>query len=137
MKWFSLLWPLRSQNKADWIVLFLLVCHGKYPKHSLLVTAMFVDCVFSFWNVMFLWLALAVAMFCLTSILFVIVFVVVLRWFFRMFVASWSAISFPTIAACEGIHVNVILVPEAFKLKICLIISGIAGLDSHLKLDIA
>ncbi|EFX72726.1 hypothetical protein DAPPUDRAFT_110454 [Daphnia pulex] len=73
---FNVVLAVEDRNKADWIVLFLLVCH------------------------------------------------VVLRRFFRMFVASWSAISFPTIPACEGIHVNVILVPEAFKLKICLIISG-------------
>ncbi len=33
MKCFSLLWPLRNRNMADRIVLFLLVCHGKYPKH--------------------------------------------------------------------------------------------------------
>ncbi len=49
---------------------------------------------------------------------------------------DYSAISFPMIPAWEGIHVNIILVPKAFKLKICLIISGIAGLDSHLKLAI-
>ena len=51
--------------------------------------------------------------------IFVIDFVQVLRWTFLMFVASWSAISLPRIPTCEGIYVNVILVPADFRFIIC------------------
>ena len=37
----------------------------------------------------------------------------------------------------EGIHERVILVPDELRLDICLIISGMAGMESHLKLEIA
>ena len=39
--------------------------------------------------------------------------------FVLMFVASWSAISLPRIPTCEGIYVNVILVPADFRFIIC------------------
>ena len=74
---------------------------------------------------------------CLTSILFFNVFSVVLCWFFRIFVARWSAVSFQGMPVWEGIHERVVLVPDELRLAICLIISGMAGLESHLKLEIA
>jgi hypothetical protein len=52
-------------------------------------------------------------------------------------VARWSAVSFPGMPVWEGIHERVILVPDELRLDICLIISGMAGMESHLKLEIA
>jgi speckle-type POZ protein len=72
MEGLSLLSPLRRRNIAVWIHFCLLLCHGKNPKSTLLITAVFVDWNTSLLNVMFWWLNFAVDIFCLMSILFVI-----------------------------------------------------------------
>jgi hypothetical protein len=137
MKWLSLLCPLRRRNSAVWILLFLLLFQGKKPKPFLLTTAIFFDWANNLLNVMDRWFNFVLAITCLMSTMFVIVFVQVLRWTFLMNVANWSVISLPRIPACEGIDVSVIMVPADLRFLICCIISGITVLESYLKLVIA